>query len=133
MSTFSILSDHLQPSGYFAAHRVFTVATHHFIQIKIWKCEILISLVISTSETPYLQGFQQLQFPKFSISLHNLHKTRLIAHFCNLSTLIINRYCKFVHILYILLLKFTDHDFVGSALCAYLNRIPKLGFLLSFW
>ena len=38
------LGDSLQPWNYFAAHRVFIVATHHFIQIKIWGFETIVSL-----------------------------------------------------------------------------------------
>lgn len=44
VSTFSSLGDPLQPWNYFAAHRVFIVATHHFIQIKIWEFETMVSL-----------------------------------------------------------------------------------------
>ena len=102
MSTLSSLGDHLQPLDYFAAHRVFTVATHHFIQIKIWKYEILISSEIFVHITCYKFIYLHTDFinlqkstisaipPLFtSLILNSLRLSKPNTSFCGTSAAVV--------------------------------------------
>ena len=102
VSTFSSLGDPLQPWNYFAAHRVFIVATHHFIQIKIWGFERLISSEIFVHITCYKFIYLHTDFlnlqksttsaipPLFtSLILNSLRLSKPNTSFCGTSAAVV--------------------------------------------